>query len=351
MAVQGDLLAKEARDVAIDLVLDSKAEREGLSPIDEQLLRKDLHTRLTGFGFLQDYLDDETIEEVWVNQPGELWFAKSGQHFRETVNFSADELLTLVERMIRVSGRRLDRSSPFIDAQLESGFRLHAVIPDVTRRHLSLNIRKFSNRVLTLDSLVTMGVLSKPAADFLVTELKAGANLMISGATQAGKTTLLTALLSSLDVTERVVSVEDTFELRCLLPDWVALQTRPESIEGKYGIDLRRLVREALRMRPTRMVVGEVRGAEALDMLIAMNSGIPAMCTVHANSSDEALNKLLTLPLLAGGNISNEFLAELIRSSMKLFVHCSRAANGLRSVTSIKRMADGKQLQLEEVSL
>jgi pilus assembly protein CpaF len=349
MVIQEDVLSRQARELAIDLVLDSKFERETLTATEEQNLRLELNQKLTGLGFLQSYLDDESIEEVWVNQPGEVWFAKAGLHFSERIGFSADELMTLVERMIRVSGRRLDRSTPFIDAQLDNGFRLHAVIPDVTRKHLSLNIRKFSNRVMTLDELANRGVLSLTQAEFLVAELKAGANVIISGATQAGKTTLLTALLSSLDLHERVVSVEDTFELRCLLPDWVAMQTRPESLEGKYGIDMRRLVRESLRMRPTRLVVGEVRGAESLDMLIAMNSGIPGMCTVHANSSDEALNKLRTLPLLAGGNISNEFISELVGSSLRLFVHCSRDSSGKRQISSIKRMAEGKSMQLESV--
>ena len=351
MVIQEDLLSREVREVAIDLVLDSKFEREALTAADEQSLRLNLNQKLTGLGFLQRYLDDESIEEVWVNQPGEVWFAKAGLHFSEQIVFGADELMTLVERMIRSSGRRLDRSTPFIDAQLENGFRLHAVIPDVTRKYLSLNIRKFSNKVMTLDELANRGVLSLTQAEFLVAELKAGANLIISGATQAGKTTLLTALLSSLEPHERVVSVEDTFELRCLLPDWVAMQTRPESLEGKHGIDMRRLVRESLRMRPTRLVVGEVRGAEALDMLIAMNSGIPSMCTVHANSSDEALNKLRTLPLLAGGNISNEFISELVGSSLRLFVHCSRDIAGHRQISSIKRMSDGKSSQLESVAL
>lgn len=346
-----DSLSRDIRDRAIDMVLDKKAEQENLANEAEQELRQALQRKLTGLGFLQAYLDDESVEEVWVNKPGEIWFAKDGQHFRVEVEFQAEELLTLVERMIRVSGRRLDRASPFIDAQLENGFRLHAVIPDVTRKHLSLNIRKFSNRVLTLEGLVGRGVLTQSASEYLLTELNSGANVIISGATQAGKTTLLTALLSALDASERVVSVEDTFEIRCLLPDWVAMQTRPESLEGRHGIDLRRLVRESLRMRPTRLVVGEVRGAEALDMLIAMNSGIPGMCTVHANSCDEALNKLRTLPLLAGGNISNEFLSGLIGSSMRLFVHCFRDQDGRRRVSSIKKMSVGDHLRLDEVLL
>jgi pilus assembly protein CpaF len=361
MATQVDSLVRNVRkfaldrgsnlDLAINSVLDEKFETEGLDDANETDIRAGLHQSLIGFGFLQAYLDDAAIEEVWINKPGELWFAKSGQHFRHSVSFTSEELKTLVERMIRSSGRRLDRSTPFIDAQLESGFRLHAVIPDITQKHLSLNIRKFSAGVRTIDDLVLGDVLSRRSAEYLVSEISAGSNVMISGATQAGKTTLLAALLSALDVGERVISVEDTFELRCLLPDWVAMQTRPEGVEGKFGIDLRRLVRETLRMRPTRLVVGEVRGAEALDMLIAMNSGIPGMCTVHANSSQEALQKLLTLPLLAGGNISTEFLESVVRTSMKLFVHCSRDNDGQRYVKSIMRVQNGPTLQLEEVLL
>ena len=359
--MQVDLLSREVRDWAIDHqtnligaidgVLDSQVEARGLAPDLEASIRSDLQVRLNGFGFLQKYLDDDNVEELWINQPGEVWFASAGKHFRDSVHFTANELLTLVERMIRASGRRLDRASPFIDAQLESGYRLHAVIPDVTRVHLSLNIRKFSNRVLSMKDLVERRVISTEEADYLMNEVRSGANVMISGATQAGKTTFLTALLGVLGETERVISVEDTFEIRCVLPDWVAMQTRPESLEGKHGIDLRRLVRETLRMRPTRLVVGEVRGAEALDMLIAMNSGIPGLCTVHANSNDEALKKLLTLPLLAGGNISNDFLRSLVSTSMRLFVHCSRGIDGQRRVTSIMKMSSGDSLRLEPVLL
>lgn len=337
-------------DSAIAKVLDSHAEENQLGEKQELRLRRGLVQKLAGFSFLQPYLDDESIEEVWINRPNEVWFARSGNHYREVVEFSSQELMSLVERMIRASGRRLDRSTPFIDAQLESGYRLHAVIPDITRNHMSLNIRKFSNQVISLAELVRGGMLTSAQSIYLLDHLKTGANLMISGATQAGKTTLLTALLSSLDESERVVSVEDTFELRCLLPDWVALQTRPASLEGRFEVDLRRLVKETLRMRPTRLVVGEVRGAESLDMLIAMNSGIPGMCTIHANSSDEALKKLQTLPLLAGGNISSEFLDNVIKSSMRLFVHCKRNASGERKVSSIMQVADGDNLALERVT-
>ena len=355
-----DSLSASVRDLALDdqvdldralnLVIDQAVESETLNVNDELAARIEIKTNLEGFGFLQPYLEDESVEEIWINRPGELWIAKAGVHQRLDKSFSADQLRSLVERLIRFSGRRLDRSTPFIDAQLESGFRLHAVVPDITRQHLSLNIRKFSNQILGLSDLVGREMLTSEQAAYLSRELRAGANLLISGATQAGKTTLLTALLGSLDQGERVVSVEDTFELRCLLPDWVAMQTRPASLEGKHEVDLRRLVRESLRMRPTRLVVGEVRGAEALDLLIAMNSGIPGLCTIHANSNEEALKKLSTLPLLAGGNISSAFIESLIQTSMKILVHCSRTPLGYRSVSSIMQVSKSGSLRLEPVT-
>lgn len=336
---------------AIYEVLDDRAEKLDHDDLDEERLKLELQQSVTGFSFLQPFLDDEQIEEVWINRPGEIWFAKNGRHDSVASNFTEDDLKTQVERMIRISGRRLDRSSPFIDSQLGNGFRLHAVIPDITREHLSLNIRKFSNKVLTVQRLVESGVLSKRQSEFLLEQLAFGANLLISGATQAGKTTLLSALISALDPMERIVSVEDTFELRCLLPDWVALQTRPSNSEGRSEIDLRRLVRESLRMRPNRLVVGEVRGAEALDMLIAMNSGIPSLCTIHANSAEDALKKMRTLPLLAGGNISSVFLDSIIQGSLNLFVHLVRLTDGNRRVDSIQKLSDSEQLSLVPVTL
>ena len=335
----------------IQKVIDEHAESSSEAIPNEGSLNASLHQALTGFSFLQPFLDDESIEELWINQPGQIRYARNGQHLYDLVPFSAEDLQTQVERLIRKSGRRLDRSSPFIDAQLENGYRLHAAIPDVTRDHLSLNIRKFTKRVLTLKDLVAGGVVDAKQSDFLMERLAAGQNLLISGATQAGKTTLLSALISGLGQQERIVSVEDTFELRCLLPDWVALQTRPASTEGLFEIDLRRLVRESLRMRPTRLVVGEVRGAEALDLLIAMNSGIPGLGTIHANSAKEALKKIQTLPLLAGGNISSEFLTSIIRGTLNLFVHCIRNADGKRKISSIYELTDAHGLNLSEVKL
>lgn len=343
----------EGRSVesSIEHLMDEGFETSALSDAQESTIRRKLKDQLVGYSFLEPFLAEEAIEEIWINQPGTIHFAKAGKHHQQAVPFSSAQLNALVDRMIRSSGRRLDRTSPYIDAQLPSGYRLHAVIPDITREHLSLNIRKFNRHPLTLQTLVLREVLSEKAADYLMSQIEGGSNLLISGATQSGKTTLLSALLNELPETERVISVEDTFELNCTLSDWVALQTRPLSIEGKGEVDLRRLIRETLRMRPTRLVVGEVRGAEALDLLIALNSGIPGMCTIHANSATEGLEKLATLPLLAGTNISREFLDPVIRSSMNLFVHCRRSPDGSRRIDPIMRINRVGSLALEEVRL
>jgi pilus assembly protein CpaF len=349
-ALEAALAHETDAQTAITSVVDKNFEDGNIPAPREDSFTTGLLNRLGGYGFIQPYLDNDEIEEIWINEPGVVWFAKNGRHQRSALNFDSKELESVIERMIRTSGRRLDRSSPFIDAQLENGFRFHAVVPDITRRDVSINIRKFRNQTLTLADMVASGVLSNKESDYLVTRLRGGANLIISGATQSGKTTLLSALLNSLDPYERVVSVEDTFELRCTLPDWVAMQTRPASIEGKFEVDLRRLVRESLRMRPTRLVVGEVRGAEALDLLIAMNSGIPSLCTIHANSAKDALSKLRTLPLLAGNNITIGFLDAIISTSLNLIVHCVRTVDGQRRISSVMEIDSSNGLEIRDFS-
>jgi pilus assembly protein CpaF len=265
--------------------------------------------------------------------------------------FTADELMAQVERMLRSAGRRLDRTSPFVDAALPDGTRLHVVIPEITREFPSLNLRKFQLNRPNLQHLLELGTLSREQATLLQAKVRAGATCLISGATQAGKTTFLSALLAELPVSERVVSVEDTFELSLPNPDWVAMQTRPKSAEGGGEVDLRRLIREVLRMRPSRIVVGEVRGAEALDLLIALNAGLPGLCTLHANSASQAIDKLRTLPLLAGENISTSFLDPTIANSIDLVVHCERLATGERRVAQISEVRlEAGELRVADVA-
>ncbi|MFZ4894185.1 CpaF family protein [Plantibacter sp. Mn2098] len=302
---------------------------------DEAGLASEVLASVAGFGALQGYLDDPSIEEIWINEPTRVFVARGGiPELTETV-LTETAVRDLVERMLQSTGRRVDLSSPFVDASLPDGSRLHVAIPDVTRRHVSVNIRKFSARVRDLGHLVAAGSLSYDAADFLRPSVLAGANILVSGATQAGKTTLLNALIASAPPAARIVTVEETFELAPPNRDVVALQCRQPSLEGTGEITLRRLIKEALRMRPDRIVVGEVREAESLDLLIALNSGLPGMCSIHANTGRDALTKLCTLPLLAGRNIDSAFVLPTVASCIDLVVHCELASTGRRQIVEV----------------
>ena len=294
-----------------------------------------VYDAVAGFGPLQRFLDDPAVEEIWINGPGRVFVARQGRSELTTLILSDTDVRELVEKMLKSSGRRLDLSTPFVDAMLPDGSRLHVVIPEITRQHWAVNIRKFVVRADSLDDLVALGTLTEHAAEFLEAAVVAGLNVIVAGGTQAGKTTLLGCLLSTVPARERVVTCEEVFELKAGLPDVVAMQTRQPNLEGTGEIPLRRLVKEALRMRPDRIVVGEVRQAECLDLLIALNSGLPGMCTIHANSAREAVTKLCTLPLLAGENVTHSFVVPTVASSVDLVVHIARDGAGHRRVREI----------------
>ncbi|MBT0774111.1 CpaF family protein [Kineosporia sp. J2-2] len=296
---------------------------------------KSVIDEVAGFGALQAYLDDPSVEELWINDPGRLFVARSGVSELTTTILSASEVRDLVERMLKFSGRRVDLASPFVDAMLPDGSRLHVVIPDITRHSYAVNIRKFTVVSTRLDDLVTLGTLTPQAAEFLSASVVAGLNILVAGGTQAGKTTMLNCLLGAVPARERVITCEEVFELRAPLRDSVAMQCRQASLEGTGEIPLRRLVKEALRMRPNRIVVGEVRQAESLDLLLALNSGLPGMATLHANSAREAVVKMCTLPLLAGENVSARFIVPTVASSIDLVVHMRLDGDGRRRVTEI----------------
>ena len=302
---------------------------------DEASAARQIVATLTGFGSLQRFLDDESIEEIWINAPDRVFVARNGVPELTTVVLGENEVRDLVERMLQSSGRRVDLSSPFVDASLPDGSRLHVVIPDVTSRHWAVNIRKFASRIRSLGTLVELGSLSQPAAEFLRVAVLSGCNILVSGATQSGKTTMLNSLLSAVRPGERIVTVEETFELDLGAPDHVAMQCRQPSLEGVGEITLRRLIKEALRMRPDRLVVGEVREAESLDLLIALNSGLPGMSSIHANGARDALIKLSTLPLLAGRNIDSSFVVPTVAASIDVVVHCELTKEGRRRVVEI----------------
>lgn len=302
---------------------------------DEAACVRGALARVTGFGPLQPYLDDPGVEEVWINAPDRVFAARAGVSERLPVRLTDEQVRDLVERMLHPTGRRVDLSQPFVDASLPDGSRVHVVIPDITHRHWSVNIRKFTAAYRDLDALVGLGSLRRSDADLLRAAVAAGRSILVSGPTHAGKTTLLAALISACRVDHRIVTVEETFELGVEAPDIVALQGRQPSLEGTGEVSLRRLVKEALRMRPDRLVVGEVRDAEALDLVLALNTGVPGMASIHANTATDALAKLAALPLLAGRNIDSSFVLPAIAAGVDLVVHCSRDADGRRRVSEI----------------
>jgi pilus assembly protein CpaF len=295
----------------------------------------ELVARVSGFGPLQQFLDDPTVEEIWVNDPSRVFVARRGRHELTNLMLTSAQVQELVERMLKSSGRRVDVSRPFVDAVLPDGHRLHVVLEGISRGWTAVNIRKFVLTAARLGELVELGTLTTPAAAFLEASVRAGLNILVAGATQAGKTTLLNCLAAAIPGGDRVISAEEVFELRFPHPDWVAMQTRQSGLEGTGEIRLRDLVKESLRMRPSRIIVGEVRAEECLDLLLALNAGVPGMCTLHANSAREALVKMCTLPLLAGENISARFVVPTVAASVDLVVHLGIDQHGVRRVNEI----------------
>lgn len=330
--------ADAARHVALAEVrrFNDAALSRGEPMIDDEIgCVRDVLAAVSGFGVLQPLLDDPTIEEVWLNGPDRVHIARGGIAQRIDLRMTDAMLRDLVERMLQTTGRRVDISQPFVDASLPDGSRLHVAIADVVRGSWAVNIRKFLPMYRTLEALTAQGAMPEALATTLRRAMREGRSVIVSGATHAGKTTLLGALLHGCADQQRIITVEETFELAVDGPDLVALQGRQASLEGSGEITLRRLVKEALRMRPDRIVVGEVRDAEALDLVLALNTGVPGAATVHANSAAEALEKLALLPLLAGRNIDRSFIAPALASSIDLVVHCGRDADGTRRVHEV----------------
>lgn len=343
-----ELIRRSGLDPSRDTGAIDRLVRDAVADYDERSLHgglpalpnvddavKSVLDAVAGFGPLQQYFDDPTIEEIWINEPSKVFVARGGVAELTTTILTADEVRDLVERMLRTSGRRVDLSSPFVDAVLPDGSRLHVVIPDITREHWHVNIRKFVVKADHLDDLLALGTVTRQAARFLEAAVASGLNILVAGGTQAGKTTLLNCLSAAIPSRERVVTCEEVFELKIPLRDVASMQCRQPSLEGTGEVPLRRLVKEALRMRPSRIIVGEVRQAESLDLLIALNSGLPGMCTIHANSAREAVTKMCTLPLLAGENVSSRFVVPTVAGSIDLVVHAALEHDGVRRVREI----------------
>lgn len=307
---------------------------------------------VSGYGPLQPYFDDPLVEEIWINEPTKVFVARAGIAELTSTILTADGVRDLVERMLKSSGRRVDLSSPFVDATLPDGSRLHVVIPDITREHWQVNIRRFVVKATHLDDLVRLGTLTEQAAAFLGAAVASGLNVLVAGGTQAGKTTLLNCLAAAIPATERVITCEEVFEMKLPLRDVAAMQCRQPSLEGTGEVPLRRLVKEALRMRPSRIIVGEVRQEESLDLLISLNSGVPGMATVHANSAREAITKMCTLPLLAGENVGSRFVVPTVASSIDIVVHAALERDGrrrVREIAAVPGRVEGDVIEMAEL--
>jgi pilus assembly protein CpaF len=305
------------------------------TPDKEELRAAAAKQERNHFGALGPFMEDPSVEEIWLNNPKRIFIARSGISQLTTLVMSTEEVRNLIEGLLMWGGRRLDLSHPFVDARLPDGSRLHVAIPEVTSEHWAINIRKHLMRGKSLDELQKMEVCSEEVAQFLNSAVAANLNILVSGSTGSGKTTLLNSLASSIPAKSRLITVEEVFELAPRVPDCVALQTRPPNLQGEGEIALRKLIKEALRMRPSHIIVGEIREAESLDLLIALNSGLPGMATIHANSARDAVDKLQTLPLLAGENISHAFIAPMVAAAIDLVVHVGMDFMGIRKIREV----------------
>jgi pilus assembly protein CpaF len=325
----------------------------GLSRDDRERLAAEIADDIFGYGPLERLLADSSISEIMVNGPHDIWIERQGLLSPTALSFSDDShLRRIITKMVGQVGRRIDESSPLVDARLPDGSRVNAIIPPLSLSGPILTIRKFAEDRFHLDELIQLGALSRDATEFLRKCIQAKLNILVSGGTGSGKTTLLNALSSALPDTERIVTIEDAAELRLVQRHVLRLEARPKNIEGEGEITIRDLVRNALRMRPDRIIVGEVRGAEALDMLQAMNTGHEgSLSTVHANSPRDALNRLETMVLMAGYELPLRAIRQHVASALDVIVQLDRLDDGTRRVVEIcevQRM-EGEVITLQKL--
>jgi pilus assembly protein CpaF len=326
-----------------------------LTAEQRQRLISDVQDDVLGHGPLQRFLDDPTVTEIMVNGPDKIYVEQSGKLRRSDGRFkSEDHLRRIIERIVFRVGRRIDESSPLVDARLADGSRVNAVVPPLAFNGSSLTIRKFSKDPFKTHDLIRFGTLTPDMAELLRACVEARLNIIVSGGTGTGKTTLLNVLSSFIPESERIVTIEDAVELQLQQDHVVRLESRPPNVEGKGEVGIRELVRNSLRMRPDRIVVGEVRGGETLDMLQAMNTGHDgSLSTVHANSPRDAIARLETLVLMAGMDLPLRAVREQIASAVDLIVQLTRLKDGTRRVTAVTEVQgmEGQTVTLQDAFL
>ena len=327
----------ELRERVAAEVLQRLAQRGGIAREDRERLVADITDDIVGHGPLERLLADDTVTEIMVNGPYDVWAERYGRLQGTGVRSTdASHLRRIINKIVAQVGRRIDEASPMVDARLPDGSRVNAIIPPLSLSGPLLTIRKFAKERLDLNDLVRLGTLNHEAVDFLERCIRAELNILISGGTGTGKTTLLNAMSTAVPEEQRIVTIEDAAELRLNQRHVLRLEGRPKNIEGEGEITIRELVRNSLRMRPDRIIVGEVRGAESLDMLQAMNTGHDgSLSTVHANAPRDALARVETMVLMAGYDLPVRAIRSQVASALDLIVHIERLQDGSRRVTSI----------------
>jgi pilus assembly protein CpaF len=328
-----DLHERVLRAVTEQLTLDGTP----LTREERRQITAEITDDILGYGPLDPLLRDDTVSEVMVNAHDRVYVEREGKIERSTASFVDNaHLLRIIDKIVSQVGRRVDESSPMVDARLPDGSRVNAIIPPLALRGPTLTIRKFSRDPYTMNDLITFGSITAEAAQFLAACVKGKLNVLISGGTGTGKTTTLNAMSAFVPGDERIVTIEDAAELQLQQEHVITLESRPPNIEGQGEIRIRELVRNALRMRPDRIIVGEVRGAETLDMLQAMNTGHEgSLTTIHANSPRDALSRLETLVMTAGVELPHRAIREQIASAFDLLVQITRLVDGSRRITHI----------------
>lgn len=332
-------LRKQAVSQALDQAYDQT--KLTLPQTIKDQLYKEILDELLGFGPIQPLLDDPTISEVMINGKDRVYIEQKGKLLKTNINFADDnQIIRLIERIIMPLGRRIDADSPMVDARLPDGSRVNAIIPPVAIDGPSITIRKFQKGKLDINQLIEIGSISKFMAEFIRACVLSKFNILISGGTGTGKTTLLNALSSFIPEEERIVTIEDAAELMLQQEHVVRLETKPANVEGLGTVSIRDLVRNALRMRPDRIVVGEVRGGEAMDMLQAMNTGHDgSLTTLHANTPRDAISRLETMCMMAGMEMPLRVIRQQIAAAIDVIVQISREKDGTRKIVAITEVA------------
>jgi len=331
----------EVRNKIEDLIKDFLVEQGEFLPKEEKdLLIEQVIQDITGLGPIQSLLEDDSISEIMINGPKQLYIERKGKIELTSHTFiNDDHVMNVIDRIISPLGRRIDESCPMVDARLSDGSRVNAIIPPLALNGPTVTIRKFKKGSFSIEDLIQFGTLSQEMANFLEKAVRNRMNILVAGGTGSGKTTLLNILSSFIPKNERIVTIEDAAELKLHQPHIISLESRPPNIEGKGQIAIRDLLRNSLRMRPDRIIVGEVRGGESLDMLQAMNTGHDgSLSTIHANNPRDVISRLETLMLMAGYDIPLKAIREQIASAIDLIIEQKRFSDGTRKITHITQI-------------